>query len=367
MNKYFHLLLTLILFNCANSQTENAVNNQDFEKYHISIEESDSIFQKAKKFPNEIQLSIALIKNGITRFYGVLRSNDTLQSTENYQNVFEIGSISKVFTSTLLAGLVLEETIKSLDDNVNSYLSFRFKDNQELKFEDLANHTFGLPRLPSNLVFSFENRNNPYSEYDETKLITYLTDSLALSKIDTVSYSNLGAGLLGYTLGKIKNSSYQDLLTSRITSKYKLNHTTVIQADIEDLLIKGRNGGTVVPNWDLAILEGAGGILSNVEDLSKFAIAQFDASNKELELTRKQTAIVDEEMNIGLGWFITKTDLDDTWYSHSGGTGGYRSSMMIDIENKNGVIILSNVSAYSWKSKFIDELSTNLMKTLPRQ
>ena len=40
------------------------------------------------------------------------------------------------------------------------------------------------------------------------------------------------------------------------------------------------------PNWDLSVLMGAGGILSTVEDLSKFAIAQFDNSNKELELAR---------------------------------------------------------------------------------
>lgn len=367
MKKYFNLIIIVFCCSCANSQTETVVNHQDFEKYNLSGAQADSVFKSAKKFANETQLSIALIENGVARFYGVHLSNDSLRSSENHQNVFEIGSISKVFTATLLAGLVLDEKITSLDDNIDSYLDFPFKDNQKLTFKNLANHTSGLPRLPTNLMLSFENRNNPYADYDEVKLITYLTDSLTLTQKDTVAYSNLGVGLLGYTLSKIANSSYQDLLQSRITSKYEMNHTTVLRSDIKDLLVKGRNGGTIVPNWDLAVLEGAGGILSNVEDLSKFAIAQFDTQNKELELTRTKTVSVNKNMNIGLGWFLQKADYGDNLYFHNGGTGGYTSSMIIDADNKNGVIILSNVSAFSQKSGAIDKLSSSLMRTLQKQ
>ncbi len=364
MKKYLYIFFLLLGYSCAEAQSESATNYQEFEKYQISAAQADSIFEKVKKVYNHTQIAIALIENGTAKFYGVKRENDSIRSVENYENVFEIGSISKLFTSTLLAGLVLDQKINSLDDPIDDYLGFPFKADQKLSFKDLANHTSGLPRMPTNLMMNFMNRNNPFAAYDEAKLKTYLTDTMALTKERPVAYSNLGVGLLGYTLGKIESTTYPSLLQHRITTKYEMPNTTAVRSEVEALLIKGRNGGTVVPNWDLAVLEGAGGILSNVKDLSKFAIAQFDPANKELALTRVKTASAGEKANVGLGWFLLKTDFGDTIYFHNGGTGGYTSSMMLDMETENGVIILSNISAMSPKMGAIDKLSRSLMRTL---
>jgi hypothetical protein len=72
-------------------------------------------------------------------------------------------------------------------------------------------------------------------------------------------------------------------------------------------------------------------------------------------------------MKIALGWHIIKTEKEFNWVWHNGGTGGYSSSMVLDAGKKNGVIILSNVSAFNTKMKNIDNLCFELMKQIENQ
>lgn len=132
-------------------------------------------------------------------------------------------------------------------------------------------------------------------------------------------------------------------------------------------LVKGLDEkGVEIANWDFDVLLGAGGILSTTSDLVQFAQAQFDPKNKELELTRKQTAIANENMQIGLGWYLLKSIKGSDLIWHNGGTGGYSSSMVLDVNNKNGVIILSNVSGFSSKNEKIDALGFALFKSIDK-
>jgi CubicO group peptidase (beta-lactamase class C family) len=180
-------------------------------------------------------------------------------------------------------------------------------------------------------------------------------------------YSNLGVGLLGFILSKIKSTSYEDLLRTKICAPYHMASTTTDRNNITDKLVKGLDvNGNETPNWDLNVLVGAGGIVSSVTDLSKFAQAQFSDSNQVLALTRKSTFTAQaNKVDIGLGWVI-KNDLGQKSFSHNGGTGGYRSFLEIDIENKNGIIILSNISAAHKHSINIDNLGNRLLGSLTK-
>lgn len=366
MKKLLWFILLLIIYGCQNTTQKVAKNNQEIPLNKISHTQSEKIYNKSKLFPNKTQLSIAIIENGQSSFYGVLIENDKVLSVENRDNVFEIGSITKIFTSTLLSGLVIENKVE-LDDYINKYLKFQLKENQKITFKQLANHTSGLPGIPPNSDIELKEnlRNpNPYKNYDEQKLIEYLSQTMELGD-RKMSYSNLGAALLGYTLSKIENKSYELLLQERVFSKYDMINSTTDRCQIKNKLIKGLDeNGNVTPNSDLAIHVGAGGILSTTEDLAKFAIAQFDSVNKELALTRQKTFTIDENQDIGLGWGIIKNKSKGNWYSHFGATGGYSSAMTIDPTNRNGVIILSNVSYWNKNQSDIILLSTELLQTL---
>src|SRR5690606_1563787 len=134
---------------------------------------------------------------------------------ENHNKIFEIGSITKVFTSTVLASLVEDKKLK-LTDEINVYYPFPFKDNIKINFESLANHTSGLSRLPENLDLSDDN--NPYKNYGKSQIEEYLKSHLRFDNktAKMYAYSNLGTGLLGYTLGLSQKTSFQKLLQKSI-------------------------------------------------------------------------------------------------------------------------------------------------------
>lgn len=324
---------------------------------------AEIVFSKSKDLPNNAQLSIAIIQNGKTNYYGIKKINDTIKVAENQKNFFEIGSITKVFTSTVLASLVENKKIK-LTDGINSYYPFAFKDNIKLTFESLANHTSGLPRLPENLDLS--NDMNPYKSYGKTEIEEYLKSFVKRENEPSriYSYSNIGAGLLGYTLGLSQKTNFQNLLQKKIFDKYKMTNSVTSSRNLGNSLIKGLNKkGEIVSNWDFDVLFGAGGILSTTEDLAKFANAQFNPKNKELELTRKTTFEIKGDTKIGLGWHILGSSNGDDLFWHNGGTGGYSSSMVMKVKEKKAVIVLSNVFDINDK---IDALSYDLINLTNR-
>ncbi|PCJ65295.1 MAG: penicillin-binding protein [Bacteroidetes bacterium] len=366
MKKYLIVLVGILLFSCSSGQVKTATNGLEDSSVQITLEQSELIFEQVKSFPNGTELSIAIIDKGKVKFIGIKRTNDTIQLTENHQNLFEIGSISKVFTATLLANFVIAEKL-NLDDAFQDYVDFTIKVKDKISFKELANHTSGLPRLPSNLNLLTVDQNNPYKEYDSKKLTEYLTDEIELKQESGTKYeySNLGAGILGYELGEISKSTYEKLLQENIFTKYKMLNSTSKRSNVENKLVNGLNpNGEITSNWDFDALAGGGAILSTVEDLSKFALAQFDTKNKELTLTQQPTFKVNDNMSIGLAWHILNRENGNELIWHNGGTGGYTSSMALDVKHKNGIIILSNVSAFNKKTGNIDQLAFGLIKTL---
>jgi len=347
------------------SDYKTVINNLTVKDGSITGKELKIIFENVKVFPNNTELSIAIIKNGKVGYYGIYKKKKTISEIKNKKSVFEIGSITKVFTATLFANFIMEGKIKK-DDYINDYLKIHFKNDMKISFLSLANHSSGLPRLPTN--FKKVDPNNPYKDYTEEDLKEYLTKYLELSNRGKYQYSNLGAGLLGYSLSKIENTAYEKLLHSKIFSKYDMRSSTTDINKIKGKIVRGlNNAGKQVQNWEFSVLTGAGGILSTVEDLSKFAVAQFNTSNKELKLTREVIFNINRKTDIGLGWHLLKSEYKNIWYWHNGGTGGYSSSMVIDVKSRNGIIILSNVSAFNPKRGNIDKLCFGLMRAVEKQ
>jgi len=370
--KYYALIFIstialMILSGCVS--TQKVVTNQQPESStkNITEEQNKLVYENTKTFPENTQLSIAIIKNGETQFYGIQRSDDSsINRIENHRDVFEIGSISKVFTSTVLANLAVNDEI-ALEESITQYVDNKLNTDEKIKLVELANHTSGLPPLPSNFNMFAADMANPYKDYGEENLEEYLKNDLKPDELQDgkYAYSNLGAGLLGYILSQKTDMTYEDLLGKYIFSKYEMTNSTTDSEKITTKLVGGlRADGKPTSNWDLNALASAGAILSTTEDLSKFARAQFDATDAALALTRESTFTVNENMDMGLGWHILKNKSTGNWHWHNGGTGGYRSSMALDIDNKNAVIILSNVSAFHKDSGNIDQLCFTLMDTV---
>ncbi|WP_378174160.1 serine hydrolase domain-containing protein [Aquimarina sp. SS2-1] len=321
-------------------------------------------------FPNQTEVSVALINQEKSEFIGFLKNDDSLQIKKNQNAVFEIGSISKVFTSTLLSKLVVEETL-SIDEPVVNLLPFKLdnpsEDQNNITVKMLANHTSGLPRIPQNLIpLLTMNQNDPYRNYDSDKLYEYLkTDFKTESKPGEQSaYSNLGAGLLGHLLTLKTNQSFETLLQENIFKPLNMNSsTTDINQIPSSSLVMGRDPeGQETSNWNFDVLAGAGAIKSNIIDLEKFVRKQM-SNDAIYNLTQKETHTINKQVSMGLGWHIIAKK-DQTILFHNGGTGGYTSCLVIDKKSQKAVIMLTNISAFHPKKQSIDGLCFKMLSLI---
>ena len=262
--------------------------------------------------------------------------------------VFEIGSITKVFTSLLLADMVERKEVRLLDP-VAKFLPPGTKvpelDGEEITLHDLATHTSGLPRMPLN-VDSVDPL-NPYADYSVGKLYEFLGKYQLQRAVGArFEYSNLGEALLGQALARRMGTSYESLVQSRINALLGMKSTGVsLTPTMKQRLAPGHAYGLEpTPNWDMASLEAAGGLRSTANDLLNFLSGHLGYTPTSLAPAMKAMTEVRRTVSgraISLGWFIENRGGVDVIY-HSGGTGGYLSFIGYAPAVRTGVVVLSN-------------------------
>lgn len=282
------------------------------------------------------------------------------------ETIFEIGSITKVFTSLLLADMAQQGQV-SLDDPVVKYLPSGVKaperGGRQITLVDLATHTSGLPRLPTNLTY--RSRSNPYADYREDGLYEFLSSYRSTRDIGTrYEYSNLGGGLLGLALALRAGMDYGKLVQQRICDPLGMNGTrSQLTAEMKRRLAVG-HGALLRPaaNWShRPATAGAGELLSDANDMLTFLAANLGYMESPLASAmatmlsiRRRTGTAGRE--VALGWHIlTKKGREVVW--HNGGTGGYRSFIGFDGEARTGVVVLSNASTHEG----VDDIGRHLL------
>lgn len=254
---------------------------------------------------------------------------------------FEIGSVTKLLTVLLLADMAQRGEV-SLDDPVSKhlppYVSVPERDGRTINLVHLACHTSGLPRIPRDLdAYSA----NPYADYTAEKLYAFLGScDLARPSGVIAEYSNLGMGLLGHALALRAVTDYETLVKARICAPLGMNATSIVLSpEAAAALASGHDDSLdPVPNWDLAVLAGAGGFRSNVHDLLTFLEALSSATSPLME------AIGVFGRPIEAGGLGRLEDTPDGYslISHEGHTGGYNAYVGYIPEWNRGVVVLAN-------------------------
>ena len=158
--------------------------------------------------------------------YGIvhLGSSSRAGKAANNLTVYEIGSVSKVFTGLLLADAVVrgEIDLNAVAEVANAAaIRMPSRDGTPIKWIDLSTHRAVLPRLPGNLVLT--NLKNPYREYDSKKAAAFLnTYELPHRPGETHEYSNLGGSVLGYLVAAKAGKTYEQLLRERIATPLRM-------------------------------------------------------------------------------------------------------------------------------------------------
>jgi CubicO group peptidase (beta-lactamase class C family) len=273
-------------------------------------------------------------------------------------SIFEIGSITKVFTATLLADLV-QDGVVAFRDPVAAHLPAAPPVKERpITLEDLATHRSGLPRLPTGMLVRgmTVERGDPYASLDDERMLRAIRETEPKRAPGTkFGYSNHGAGLLGYALARAAGTTYAGLLADRITRPLGLGDTGVLLPPGAESRLAAGHGwwGRPAGRWDLAGLAGAGGLVSTAADLLRFLELHSPDADSRLALAAAETARkrydVNRMMGVGLGWVILpalqrgprKARLAHDVLMHDGGTGGYRSFAAVAPETGTAVVVLT--------------------------
>lgn len=281
--------------------------------------------------------------------YGDAKKGEDIHPTK--KTVFEIGSITKTFTAFLLADAVIKNKIK-LEDAITKYLPDSVASNEDLQkitIEQLANHSSGLPRLPLNLYFGVKDKNNPYAEYDDQHLFSFLHYFKAIRKPgEKYEYSNLAVGLLGVILERVNKKPLEEQYNEIIFKPLKMLNTYSTQIKDSTMAAIGYDeNGKPTNYWNFKALAGAGAIKSTTEDLINYSIpfalmprtkGKYDPRILLLQkLTFKESPAL-----ISLAWNFNTEDSTSFIMQHSGGTGGFRSNISIMPSKKLAVVVLNN-------------------------
>jgi len=306
----------------------------------------DKIISAYIQTKGNVGLSAGVYYKGKDYFYNYGETKVGNKQLPTSHTIYEIGSITKTFTATLLA-MAVDQGKVNLSTPIVKFLPDSVVLNTGLKsitFEELANHTSGLPRLPDNFQVNASDLYQPYANYDAKDMFSYLKHfKIKQPTGKKYDYSNFGAGLLGILLERIYHKSYQDLISKYIIEPSKLTETDFIVSNATKIAQGYNEQHQPVAPWNFLAMQGAGALKSSAFDLLTYSKLQLVDLNKSLNAAIKLTHRVtfDDGTNVvGLGWHYLAGD--KRVLQHGGGTGGYRSMICVDAEKQLTVVVLTN-------------------------
>lgn len=252
---------------------------------------------------------------------------------------FEIGSVTKTMTGTLLATLVGDGTV-TLDDRVGRWLDAGA--NADITVGELATHTSGLPRLAPNQPTGIP---NPYRDFTAERAEQGLR-AVTRNPEQGHVYSNFGYQLLGLVLERASGRSYRDLLAERLLEPLGMTSSGV-GADGGGTRLTGYAAGQPAGHWDHA-LPGPGAVEASIRDLARYMSACLSPPDGPLgvaiRLCQQPRVQMDERRSYGLGW-VVETGRGLVW--HNGGTGGFSASVGLRQADRRALGALVNIGGRS--------------------
>ncbi|MEM7105339.1 MAG: serine hydrolase [Bacteroidota bacterium] len=361
------LFVVLFLASACNSPKKvTTATNPIFNQPQPETKEPTQLPQKPAQLPDElvdninkrienganVGIAIGIIDENGKQYHNFghksLAGNDPVDE----HSIFEIGSISKTFTTIILAQMVLEGKL-ALDDPVQKHLPNEVTipkyEGDEITLMHMATHSSSMPRMPSN--FAPKDPLNPYADYTVQQMYEFLNGLELTRKIGSqYEYSNLAMGLLGHVLELKDDTDFETMLKNRILDPLNMHETGIVFTDhMMKNLAKPHNQGMEVSNWDLPAMAGAGAIRSSAADMLNYLEANMGKSKSSLydamKLSHKVHYAPGRSFEVGLGWHLRQLEDGSKIIAHSGGTGGYRTFAAFSEDGKKGVLVFANSTA----------------------
>lgn len=279
--------------------------------------------------------------------------------------LFEIGSITKLFTAVLLTDMVQRGEVR-LEDPAAGYLppgmTLPARGGRQITLVDLATHTSGLPDFPPNLAP--KTPMNPFGDYDQQRLAAFLAGyRLPFTPGAGYAYSSVGAGLLGDLLARREGVSYETLVRGRVLGPLGMSSTGItLTPDQARRLTPGHTRWLApAPYWTLPVLSGAAAMRSSASDMLTFLGANLGYVRSPLNgpfaamlgVRRRADWIYDSQ---AIGWVVSRTPMGEI-AQHEGMTSGCRAYIAYDLRRRTGIVVLANAATLAQ----LDDLGDSLL------
>ena len=330
------------------------------------------------------------MEDGIDRFLSksprpalcgaILRDGETIRFARGdvdpaLEPVFEIGSIGKTFTASLLA-LLVRDGLVSLDDPVSKYRP-QYPFAASVTLRHLASHTAGLPANPAGALTMLTRARGFMESFRPDDLDTFLRTQRTRPKaIGHFAYSNIGMALLGHLLAEHLGTGYERAVTERVLKPLGMDDTRIDPRSYpEGRLVAGHTpGGRQLPPFVWPGMEPAGTWFSTVSDMLRFLRAQVGMAGPDwAALGRTMTTPVaraKSDLQIGLGWMLSPLPRRGEVAWHTGGTLGQHAVVAWTLAGRHAAVLLTNRRPPLWHhffgSRRLEDLADLLMADAER-
>ena len=379
------LLISILALSSFSTIVLNSVRAQSGASQFATTKElSIMLLNKVKRYLPDVSIVVGIISPNGTQVYNYGNISKANTTKVNGNTIFDTASITKTFTTTLLADMV-KQGLVNLDDPIEMYLPTNVKiptyNGHEITLEDLATHTSGLSDFPIGWI-----RNHTYGTQ---QVYNFLSNATLQSEPGAkANYSDFGMGLLGHILSIRANVPYAQLVKDKILSVLgmdstgiAMNSTAIMLSDtLESRLAKGHIGGKEV-NLEFIpeAIQPAGALHSTANDLLKYLAANLGLIHTSINDILQETHLIrhayPQELDpfpfpsnnslsasyIGLGWFI-ETNLGTEVIRHDGGIDGYRTLIGFNPTKQEGVVILCSCDGRDIPSSIFDSWRSLLFR-----
>ena len=308
-----------------------------------------AVISKQIRDKRKLGIVVGIFDNGKIAFRSYGRAALRGKATLNKNSIFEIGSVTKVFTAIAIAALVRKGKLE-LEDPVTKHVpELEGGPLSGTTLESLATHTSGLPAM-----FLQEHIKDPLNPFKDLTERQFLDAANVLEKLEPKpsfsplnNYSNIGATLLGIVVSRTSGISYSDFVLREVVHPLNLGNTYFEVPEVAATkFLQGHNAELQeTPHWDFKVFAPAGALHASAVDMMKFVEANIESDSQSSESILVDLAYTQnlrafgKDLDIGLGWFFDKKT---NVHYHRGGTLGFTSIVAFQKRKKLGLVILSN-------------------------
>ena len=308
--------------------------------------------------PDIDSLSAGVVANGeLSSFHKGFQLNE---NQPNDDTLYEIASLTKTFTGTLLA-MAIREARVHIDDDIRLHLpgghaNLAF-DGEPITFRHLVTHQSGLPHMFPEIAGLFNDPNPDELPFTINRAQENFTkddffEALGNVRLDgkpgtTFNYSNAGANLLGYLLENVYDMPFKELLKIKILDPLGMTETGGAISDIDEgKLAMGQNENRIrMPARTEKAMNAEGGVISSTRDMLKYMAYHLETENP--VATIAQSPLWEGKygnFDAGCFWQIMINDDGIKRVFQNGGAFGTSSWLILIPDQGIGVFIVTNTA-----------------------